>query len=124
MSSLESKLYSVLSGSTTLTALVSSNIYPEHRTQADALPAVVYARASGLRVNSLSGYSGLENASVDVTCYALTVDSRRSVGDAVIGAMTSATSMQVVLNDSPSDYYDDEVQVYERNMTFSVWNRD
>lgn len=122
--SLESKIYSVLSGSTTLTTLVGSAIYPEHRMQADALPAVVFNRASGFRVNSLSGYSGLENASVDITAYAATVDARRTIGDAVIGAMTSATSMQVLLNDSPSDFYDDEVQVYERNMTFSVWNRD
>ncbi len=122
--SIESKVYSALSGSTALVALVGSNIYPEHRMQAEALPAVVFARASGLRVNSLSGYSNLENISMDVTVYTRTVDTRGSIGAVVISAMTSATGCTVLLTDSPTDFYDDEVQVYERNMTFSIWNRE
>lgn len=121
---IEQKIYAALSGSTVLTSLVSSAIYPEHRMQADALPAVVYSRVSGFRVNSLSGYSNLENVNVEINVYAKTIDSRRAIGDAVIGAMTSATGCNVLLNDSPSDFYDDEVQVYERDFTFSVWNRE
>ena len=122
--SIESKVYSALSGSTSLTALVGSNIYPEHRMQAEALPAVVFSRVSGLRVNSLSGYSNLENVSMDVTLYAKTVAQRGTIGDVVISAMTSATGCTVLLQDSPNDFYDDEVQVYERNYTFSIWNRE
>jgi len=122
--SIESKIYATLSGSTALVALVGSNIYPEHRMQAEALPAVVFARVSGLRVNSLSGYSNLENISMDVTLYTKSVDARGSIGAVVISAMTSATGCTVLLNDSPSDFYDDEVEVYERNYTFSVWNRE
>ena len=122
--SIESKIYTALSGSTALVALVGSNIYPEHRMQAEALPAVVFARVSGLRVNSLSGYSNLENINIDVTLYTKSVDARGSIGAVVISAMTSATGCTVLLNDSPSDFYDDEVEVYERNYTFSVWNRE
>lgn len=92
--------------------------------QAEALPAVVFARVSGLRVNSLSGYSNLENVSMDVTLYSKTVDERGTIGGAVISAMTSATGCTVLLQDSPNDFYDDEVQVYERNYTFSIWNRE
>jgi len=122
--SIESKIYSALSGSTALVALVGSNIYPEHRMQAEALPAVVFARVSGLRVNSLSGYSNLENIGMDVTLYTKTIETRGTIGNVVISAMTSATGCTVLLNDSPSDSYDDEVEVYERNFTFSVWNRE
>ena len=124
MSSLESKVYNALSGTTALTVVVSSNIYPETRPQAAALPAVVFQRTGGLRVNSLQGYSGLENAMVEVTVYAASLDTRRQVGDLVISAMTSATAFSCILPDAPADFYDDEVQTYERNMTFSVWNRD
>jgi hypothetical protein len=92
--------------------------------QAEALPAVVFARVSGLRVNSLSGYSNLENISMDVTLYTKSVDARGSIGAVLISAMTSATGCTVLLNDSPSDFYDDEVEVYERNYTFSIWNRE
>lgn len=122
--SIETKVYSALSGSSALTALVSSAIYPEHRMQADALPAVVYNRASGFRVNSLSGYDGLEQASIDVFVYARTVDSRANIGNAVINAMSSASGCSVSLNDSPVDFFDDEVEVYERQFTFMVWNRE
>ena len=122
--SVESKVYAALSGSSALITAVSSNIYPEHRMQAEALPAVVFARVSGLRVNSLSGYSNLENISMDVTLYTKTVDSRNTIGALVISAMTSATGCTVLLQDSPNDFYDDEVQVYERNYTFSIWNRE
>jgi hypothetical protein len=122
--SLETKLYDTLSGSTALVAVVSSAIYPEFRPQADALPAVVFVRSGGLRVNSLSGYSGLENAMVEVTVYATSVDKRREIGDAVIGAMSSSTSFKSVCQDSPTDFYDDEAQVYERAISFSVWNRE
>ena len=122
--SIESKIYAALSGSTALVAAVGSAIYPEHRMQAEALPAVVFARVSGLRVNSLSGYSNLENVSIDVTLYAKTVGERGTIGDVLISAMTSATGCTVLLPDSPNDFYDDEVQVYERNYTFSIWNRE
>lgn len=122
--SVESKVYTALSTSSALTTLVGSAIYPEHRMQADALPAVVFNRVSGLRVNSLSGYSNLENADVEITIYAKTIDKRVAIGDAVVGAMSSATGLSVLLNESPADFYDDAVEVYERNFTFSVWNRE
>jgi hypothetical protein len=122
--SLESRIYGVLSGSTTLTAAVGSNIYPETRPQAAALPAVVFQRTGGLRVNSLAGYSGLENAMVEVVVYATSIDTRRSIGESVTSAMCAATVFGCVQNDSPSDFYDDEVETYERSLTFSVWNQD
>jgi hypothetical protein len=122
--SIESKIYSALSGSTALVAMVGSNIYPEHRMQAEALPAVVFARVSGARVNHLTGYANLENIMMDVTLYTKTIETRGTIGDVVISAMTSYKGCTILLNDSPSDSYDDEVEVYERNFTFSVWNRE
>jgi hypothetical protein len=123
MASLESKIYSVLSAATAVTA-ITTHIYPEHRPPADPLPAVVFSRVSGLRVNSLSGYSNLENASIQVECYSSIVDGRRALSDAVILAMATATPFSALLNDSPFDDYDDEAGVYIRTMDFSVWNRD
>ena len=123
MPSLESKIYSVLSAATAVTA-ISTRIYPEHRPPADALPAVVFSRVSGLRVNTLGGYSNLENAQIKVECYSANVDGRRALADAVIGAMSAAVSYSALLNDSPFDDYDDEAGVYIRTMDFSIWNRE
>jgi hypothetical protein len=123
MASIESKLYGVLSASTSITAL-TTRIYPEHRPAADALPAVVFSRVSGLRVNSLAGYSNLENAQVQVECYAASVDGRRALADVVTTAITKATTFNAVLMEAPFDDYDDESALYIRTMDFSIWNRD
>lgn len=123
MPSLESKIYGVLSTATAITVL-TTRIYPEHRPPADALPAVVYSRVSGLRVNHLTGYSNLENAQIQFECYASAVDGRRALADAVIGALSSAVAFSALLNDSPFDDYDDEAEMYIRTMDFSIWNRE
>jgi hypothetical protein len=107
-----------------LTSAVGSNISPESRPRAAAPPAVVFQRSGGLRVNSLSGYSGLENAVVEIVVYATSVDKRREIGDLVIGAMSSSVLFKSICQDSPNDFYDDDVNVYERSITFSVWNRE
>ena len=123
--SVESRTYGVLSGAAAVTALVPTAIYPEHRMQADVLPAIVYSRVSGFRVNSLStGYSGLENVEMDISVYTANIDSRREIGDVVITAMTAATIFKCILQESPFDDYDDEIKTYSREISFSVWNRE
>lgn len=123
MASLESKIYSVLSGATAVTGL-TTRIYPEHRPPADALPAVVFSRVSGLRVNHLRGYGNLENAQIQIECYASAVDGRRALSDAIIGALSSAAQFSALLLESPFDDYDDEAPVYVRTMDFSIWHKD
>ncbi len=124
MPSIESKIYSVLSASSLVNTL-TTRIYPENRPAADALPAVVYSRLSGLRVNSLSGYSGLENARIQFDIYSSSVDKRRELSDNVITAITGATAFTCLLVDSPFDSYDDEPTTpeYIRTLDFSIWNR-
>ena len=120
----EADTYQNLSGSTALTALVGTRIYPEHRPPSDSLPAVVFFRApGGERINSLSGYEMLENATIEIEVYATAVDARREVADQVISAMTGSTRYSCILPDPPYDDYDDETGTYERTLDFSVWNQ-
>lgn len=123
MPSLESKIYSVLSAATAVTAL-TTRIYPEHRPAADALPAVVFSRVAGFRVNTMSGYTNLENANIQVECYSNSVDGRRLLADCVTTALTASTSFNTVLTDSPFDSYEDEEGLYIRTMDFSIWNHE
>lgn len=124
--SLEGNIYSVLSAATAVTTETTA-IYPEHRlyeTTAVALPAVVYSRLAGSRVNDLNGYSGLENAIVEIDVYTSSVDKRRIIGDAVITALTAATAFKCIVTDSPiDDYISEENQVteYIRTIDFSIW---
>ena len=120
--SLEGEIYSALSGSTALTALVSSSIYPEHRHQGDETPAVVFWRApGGERVNDINGYSGKENPTIEITIYATAIDMRREVADECITVMANTTRFRSILPDPPFDDYDDETRIYERVLQYSVW---
>jgi hypothetical protein len=123
MPSLESKIYSVLSAATAVTAL-TTRIYPEHRPAADALPAVVFSRVAGFRVNTLGGFSNLENANVQVEVYTGSIDTRRLLADNVTTALTASTSFNAILTDSPFDSYEDEEALYIRTMDFSIWNKE
>jgi len=124
--SLEGDIYAALSGAATVTNQTTA-IYPEHRlyeTTAVALPAIVYSRLAGNRVNDLDGYAGLENAIVQIDVYTSSVDSRRVIGDAVVSVMTAATAFKCLLTDSPIDDYIDEeneIKEYIRTMDFSIW---
>jgi hypothetical protein len=122
--SLESRIYAALSGATALTALVGSNIYPEHRPQEDTAPAVVYGRVSGLRLYHLQGFSGLENPRVQIDSYATSVDGRREVAAQVVAAMEASTTFKAMALISPMDDYDDRLKIYRRIFDFSIWNHD
>lgn len=120
---ISAKVYSELSGSTALTAIVSSAIYPDHRYQDDTTPAVVFWRApGGERINDLKGYSGKENPVIEVTVYATSVGARREAANACITAMAESTRFTSLLPGTPWDDYDDETQTYERVLQFSVWD--
>jgi len=120
---IEAKVYAELSGSTTLTAIVSSAIYPDHRFQPDTTPAVVFWRApGGERINDLKGYGGKENPVIEVSIYATAIDTRREAADACITAITESTRFTAILPTPPWDDYDDETQTYERVLQFSVWD--
>lgn len=119
------RTYNSLTTSTALTALVSSSIWPEKRLQGSSLPAVIYYRVpGGERVNSLQGYHTLENAIVAIEVHSTGMDERREVANTVITAMTGSVYFSCILPDPPYDDFDDDTQIYERVMEFSVWNHE
>ena len=69
---IEKIIYSLLSNSTAVTALVNTRIYPLIRDQADGLPAITYQTISGIRDYDLGGPNGLVDARVQINCFAAT----------------------------------------------------
>ena len=123
--SIESKVYTQLTTATALTALVATNIFPEHLIQGETLPGIVYRRApGGQRVMSLSGYTGLENPKIEVSVYATSIDQRRAIGEVIISVMEAATAFTAILPDGPIDDYVDDIATYRRTMEFSVWHQE
>ena len=81
--SLYNKLYKHLSTSVLITAHTSNRIHPVVLPQGTvaAFPAVTYQRVSGDRVYSLSGYSTLENARLQIDCWATSFETVKDLGD-------------------------------------------
>jgi hypothetical protein len=121
---LEEKLYTALTGSATLTAIVGTAIYPVKRAQGGTLPAVSYRRASGSREHSTLGYVTVENAHIELNVYATAVTARRKTGDAAVGAISSSITFKGLVISSPQDFYNDETAEYVRRFDISIWNQE
>ena len=124
MAAIEISLYEALVAHGALTAIVADSIYPDHARQGATLPSVVYCRVSGVRVSSLSGYSGLENPRFQFDVYSESVDDLADIHDAIIGALAAATTFKAVPADSPWDDWDDDVGIYRRTFDVSIWNQE
>lgn len=121
--SLESKIYSVLSGATALTALTTDHIYPQNIPQGITTPAVVYTRIGGIRVYDLQRYSTLENPTISIEIYTSSIDERRAIGDEIITAMENALQFKALAITAPYDDYNDDIKTYRRVIDFSVWHK-
>jgi len=123
--SLYNKLYKHLSTSVLITAHTSNRIHPVVLPQGTvaAFPAVTYQRVSGDRVYSLSGYSTLENARLQIDCWATSFETVKDLGDKMRQVVDSATAFASNLI-SDQDLYENEVKVYRVSMDFSIWNQE
>ena len=123
--SIEARIYQALTTSATLNALVSDRIYPIKARQNAPYPVVVYKRDGGEREYGMDGsYSTLENAAIELSIHATAVTARRLVSDAAISALSSATAFVGLTILSPTDHYNDEVSIYTRTYSVSIWNRE
>jgi len=120
---IENKLYSVLSGATTITNLTSTRIYPIPLNQAGVYPAISYQRTNTERQNTLSGYGALEHVTMNVNCYATVLDSLHVLSSAVIKAVENSTKFQALVTNK-SDYYEDRLRLRRRTIEFSIWNNE
>ena len=123
--SLYNKLYKHLSTSVLITAHTSNRIYPVLLPQGTvaAFPAVTYQRISADRVYSLSGYSTLENAKMQIDCWATSFETVKDLANKTRQVVDGATAFASNLI-SDQDLYEDEVNVYRVSMDFSIWNQE
>lgn len=120
--SLETKLYTLLSGDAGVSALVSNRIYPLAAPQQADLPFVVYTRISSGREYTLSGATGLENPRMQVDCYAETYSSAKAISEAVVTAVRAATTFRTSWDDPRESFEEDET--FRVSIDFSIWNEE
>lgn len=122
----------------TLSALVSTRIYPQIAPASSGSPPndhIVLSRISAMPVDSHDGASGLVAESLQVSCLATTHLGAQAIADAVngsldgtdgtIGTTTGVRYRRTGERDIPSiDAENQERQIYGVQVDFEVWHQE
>jgi len=119
--SIDSDIYTLMSGHAALTALVGSGaacrVFPSVIAQGVAMPACAYAlRTDGLGL--LTGTVGVYQTRVVVQCWAESIAAAKAVADAVTGAFAT----QYVPVASRDGLFDAEIGLHAETVEFDWWS--
>jgi hypothetical protein len=116
--SLESEVYSRLSGFAGLTALVSTRIYPLRLPQDTTLPAVTFTRLSASRLSAMGSDPGLVRARVQYDAWTEgsgAFDGARAIAEQIRAALQRwRTTSGTIVQDS---FLESEVELYEADVS-------
>ena len=122
----ETVINTLLNGSTSLAALVSTRIYLDTRPEADPLPAVVYELISDRQDNSYPDQKERCTARMQINCMDVTAEGAVAVREAArvachnhagtIGGITVVDASRTVRRDS----YDQLVNIYVKPIDFVI----
>lgn len=118
-------IYTLLTTNTTLTGLVSTNIFPLKTPQATAAPFIVYAVMTE-PVDTKDGVATQEMHDVQITAFSKGYENLQSIKDAVksaldrkTGTISSEKIQTVVFVDDREDY-DQNLALYKCDMLFTI----
>lgn len=118
---LEEALYSHMTNQAGITALVGARIYPILMAQTAILPAIVYTRISTVREYSLSGFTGMTTARIQIDIMAQYASTAKTIADSVrfsldgfVGLMGDVRIAQIMTDDEQA-FYDNQTE-YKRIM--------
>lgn len=123
--SLEAKLFTALTGATSITATVpASNIFAVRAKENQRLPYIVYRRISGNQINGLSGYQNAENPRIQLDAYSTSALQAISIKENIHSVLNTTTTFRALLM-SDEDTFEQDLDVYKgyrRTMDFSFIN--
>lgn len=114
MASIYNKLFSVLSGDSGVSALVSTRIYPSIREQETELPAITYSVSSS-PIDCKDGSSQLDVQNVQINCFATTVLGADTLREAVRTALDgySDADIQTSKFEASTGEYDLDIRGFQ-----------
>lgn len=112
-------------------ALVAGRIYPLLLPQEPTYPAITYRRVASSRIQSVHSDPGMARVQIQVTCWALSYDSVRSVteqvrlaleryGTAVTGTTLSGLTVYDIYMGSEADSYEPEIDAFASSVDYTV----
>lgn len=118
---LENKIFNTLKDSSSITAYVSTRIYPVMIPQRVAtFPSIVYNRVSADRMYSLQGYTSCEKVRITIDIITNDYDTLRILGNLVHQVMTSSTYLNSCIMINEGDSYDPEYEIFLVNQIYSL----
>lgn len=76
-------MVATIQGTSAISTLVSSRVYPSLLPQSPTLPALTYGQVSAVRVRDLTGPAGKSRHRISISCWASTYAGARALADAV-----------------------------------------
>ncbi len=126
MARVEAALYTILSGDATVTAQVSTRIYPVYLPKNCVLPALTYYRISTIREESMSVDPGLATAHFQVSVWTTSAASGGTIADVVrtalhrhIGVHAGVTITDLAIENEITTY-DFDTEEHQVAMDFLV----
>jgi hypothetical protein len=126
--SLETAIYSILSGDTAVAALVGTRIFPVVLEQGSTFPSLAYTRIDTPTEKTFADSHGLPHPRIQVECYAEGPADCHALADAATDAMAGyrgtlgdVTIQGVLVLDAGRDTWQDNPPLYRRDIDFEIW---
>jgi hypothetical protein len=85
--SIETDLYTTLSGNAGVTAICSTRIYPNLAPETASNPLIVYSLVTGNNISTITGVGDMERKRIQINCNADTYAEAKSLASAVQTAL-------------------------------------
>jgi hypothetical protein len=129
---IEEVLFYILTNDSTVSGIISTNVYPNDAPQSTSLPFIVYDQIGGERGYTMSGADGLVDSLWQISCYESTPEYAKTLSTAVRNALSAYSGtvgsviVKLMLLDSEGDipYFDEGMEskkVYAKRLDFRVW---
>lgn len=127
----EKVIHNRLSTHAGVSALVSTRVYPLVLPQEPTYPAITYAKVSSQRIEAVHSDPGMAIIRIQVTCWALTFDSVKSLaeqvrlaleryGTAVTGTTIAGVTVYDIRMGSEADAYEPTLDAFASSIDFTV----
>ena len=110
---IETDLYSTLSGDAGVSALVSTRIYPNLAPESAGNPLLVYSTVAENRVDTLPGTNDMRRSMMQISCHADTYAAAKGLAEAVFTALAGNGYLE-----SAVDFYQPDIQVHTVAITW------
>lgn len=122
--SIESDLYSGLTGHAGLSALISTRLYPDLAAQNTTRPYVVYSTVSAVKFQAISGTVVAERPRFQFSIYADTALSALNAGAQLQAALLAMSGSSVTIYERPLEsertVYEDDSKLFRRDFDAQI----